>query len=134
MSQVSRKIQDDQLKVFTNHPAQATNANSASIDLILAGNVARESLEVILSFDAAASLANGQTSTLTIQDSSDNVTFATLAPLATFVQTGGASGAAAVSQRYMLPSTTRQFIRVNDAMSATTGDNTAVGVTFQLLF
>ncbi len=136
MSQVSRKIQDAQLTVFTNHPAQNTNANSASIDLVLAGNVSRESLEVMVSADAAPNLANSQTCIIELQDSADNVTFVKVASIDDItIQTGGGGvGAAAASIRIALPSTIRQYIRINDAMSSTAGDNTAVGITFQLLF
>jgi hypothetical protein len=136
MSQTQRKIPDAQVRVFTNHPAQNTALASASIDLVLAGNVARESFEVLLSYAAAPSLANGQTITVELQDSADDVTFAKISTLDSLVvQTGaGGTGAAASNVRFALPSTTRRYLRALDTMSATTGDNTAVGYTFQLVF
>lgn len=136
MSQVSHKIPDAQFLIFTNHPAQNTTLGSASFDLVLAGNVSRESLEALISADAAPSLANGQTISVEIQDSADNSSFTKIPTLDTAViQTGaGGVGAAANSLRYALPSTVRRYIRAFVTMSATTGDNTAVGSTFQLVF
>jgi hypothetical protein len=135
-NQTQRRIPDAAVMVFTNHAAQNTTTGSASIDLVLAGNVSRESLEVLVSLDAAPSLANGQTIAVKLQDSADDITFTDIASLASSTaQTGaGGVGAVAVSKRWALPSTVRQYIRVYETMSATTGDNTAVGTTFQLVF
>ena len=134
MSQTQRQIQDAVESVYTLHPAQNANLNSASLDLRMAGNVAREQFEVLITFDAAPNLASAQTLTLTLQDSADNITFANVTNVSTVVQTGGSSGAALATARIALPSTIRRYIAFNDAASATAGSNTANGFTFQLVF
>jgi hypothetical protein len=42
------------------------------------------------------------------------------------VLTGASNATAATTRRWRLPSTVRRYIRVNIAMSATTGDLTAI--------
>lgn len=135
MSQTQRQIRDKQLEVVTSNPAQNTNVDSDSLDLVLAGNVIRESMELVIAADAVPNLANGQTLTITVQDSADDVTFTAVPQLKTVVQTGGGGvGAAAASQRFALPSTIRRYVNINIAASVTAGDNTAKGVTAYLAF
>jgi len=135
MSQTQRQIRDLQLEVVTANPAQNNNKNSDSLDLVLAGNVSRESMEFVIEMDAVANLANSQTITATIQDSADDSSYTAVAELEPVVQTGGGGvGAAAKAARFALPSSIRRYVRVNIACSATAGDNTASNVTFYLAF
>lgn len=115
-------------------PAQNTNANTSSIDLEdatpeLVGEIAELHLEL-----PATTTATGQTITLTIQDSADNSSFAAVTGLSTIVLTGVDNATAALSRPVRLPRGTRQYVRINIAMSATTGDQTAISFTFKLKF
>jgi hypothetical protein len=125
---------DARLTITRALPAQNTNVNSTAIDL---GSVVNGAVgnfcEFVIDLPATPSLANGQTMTITIQDSADNSSFAAVAGLSTLVVTGaGGVGAAAASRRVRLPSTLRRYVGINIAASATTGDNTAVSATFRI--
>jgi hypothetical protein len=126
---------DALLTKVTALPAQNTNSDSAAIDLeVLNGASLPDALELEISIPATPNLADGQTTTTTIQDSADGTTFAAVAGLAALVRTGaGGAGAAASSRRYKLPSTVRRYVRENTACSATAGNNTAVSRTLRLL-
>jgi hypothetical protein len=131
----NRQLQDAKLRATNALPAQDTNNNGDSLDL---GQVelgpTGDHLELQVSLPATPDLANGQTITLTIQDSADGTTFATLAGLSTIVATGaGGLGAAAIERIVRLPRTTRRYVRVNAAASATAGDNTGVSRTIAIL-
>lgn len=115
-------------------PAQNTNANSASFDLEdaspqLVGEVAELLLEL-----PATTCATGQTITFTIQDSADNSSFAAVTGLSTIVLTGVSNATAALSRPIRLPRDVRRYVRINVAMSATTGDLTAFSATLKLRF
>lgn len=132
---MSRNIQDYLLTKTKALPAQNTNNSSDSIDLeqVTLDSV-NEVLDALLTVPATPSLANSQTITYTFQDSADNSSFAAIPELATAVSTGGGGvGAAAVSRRVKLPPTTRRYLRVNAAVSATGGDNTAISYTLKVL-
>ena len=128
-----RRTQDLLLTVSRALPAQNTNANSSVIDLGTAlPDIALESVDLVISVPATT-CATGQTITFTIQDSADNSSFAAIARLATLVLTGASNATAATGEiRYRLPSNTRRYLRVNIAMSATTGDQTAITAAIRL--
>lgn len=115
-------------------PAQSTNADSGSIDLEdaspqLVGEVAELLLEL-----PATTCATGQTITFTIQDSADNSSFAAVTGLSTIVLTGVSNATAALSRPIRLPRSVRRYVNINVAMSATTGNLTALSATFKLRF
>ena len=133
MSQTQRQIRDLELERVLSNPAQNTYADSEFLDLVLAGNVALETMELVIEADAAPELVTGQTLTITLYDSADNVTYAVIDQLDTLVLTGGGpKGAAAATDRHKLPSVFRRYVRFRIAASATAGDNTAVGVKMYL--
>ena len=131
----NRALKDGLLTKTNALPAQDTNNDGTSIDL---GQVnlgpTGDHIELEISVPALPALANDQTMTFTVQDSADDSTFATLAGLSTLVLTGaGGTGAAAATRVVRLPRTTRRYIRVNAAASATAGNNTAVSRTISIL-
>lgn len=130
-----RNIRDALLKTTKALPAQNANNNHDAIDLGAASPGASvERVEVLLTVPDLDDLADGQTATFTFQDSADGASFAAIPELETKVFTGaGGAGAAGGTRRVRLPSSVRRYIRVNQAMSATAGDNTAVETTVELL-
>lgn len=131
---MSKSLRDILLDVSRALPAQNTNANSSAFDLEQAvPDALPEHFELLLDIPATTT-ATGQTITFTVQDSADNSSFAAVPALATLVLTG-ASNATAATQRFIrLPSTVRRYVRVNIAMSATTGDQTAITAGIRLVF
>lgn len=131
---MSKSLRDILLDVSRALPAQNTNANSSAFDLEQAvPDSLPEHFELLLDIPATTT-ATGQTITFTVQDSADNSSFAAVPALATLVLTG-ASNATAATQRFIrLPSTVRRYVRVNIAMSATTGDQTAITAGIRLVF
>jgi len=130
----TRTIQDFDLTVTTALPAAAANVDSASIDLEAIGPAALESVELEISLPATPDLTDDDTITLTIQDSADDSTFASVEELATLVVTGaGGAGAAAATRKVRLPSSTKRYINVNAAVLTGGGDNTDVSFTWKLL-
>lgn len=128
-----RRSQDALLTISRALPAQNTNANTSAIDLgSVLPDTALEACELVINVPATT-CATGQTITFTIQDSADNSSFATLARTATLVLTGASNATAATGDlRWRLPSITRRYLRVNIAMSATTGDLTAITAAIRL--
>ncbi len=131
----NRTIQDSSLQITRVCPAQNTDADSASLDL---GSVAlfptNEELSLEVAIPATDTLASGQTITVTIEDSADDSTFAAIDELATVVATGiGGDTSAAVTKYLKLPDATRQYLRINVACSATSGDVTDTTVTASIL-
>lgn len=115
-------------------PAQNTNNNSTSLDLeIAAPYFAGEYTEVEF-YIPATTCATGQTITVTLQDSADNSTFTQIDECETLVLTGASNATAAATRRWRLPRTCLRYVRVNIAMSATTGDQTAITSKLALLF
>ncbi len=121
--------------IVTALPAANANNNTASIDLGDASpGAATENFDVRISVPALPSLADGQTITLALQDSADNATFAAIGEFASFVRTGaGGTGAAAAERQLKLPATVRRYIRLNQAASATAGNNTGVSTTLSIV-
>jgi len=115
-------------------PAQNSNNNSTALDLeIAAPYFAGEYSEVEFSIPATT-CATGQTITVTLQDSADNSTFTQIDECETLVLTGASNATAAATRRWRLPRTCLRYVRVNIAMSSTTGDQTAITSKLSLLF
>ena len=91
--------------------------------------------EVELMLPALPSLADTKKATVTLEDSEDGITFATIAALASMEVTGaGGAGAAAVIRKERLPSDVRQYVRAKVAVEAAAGNNTAKLLTMALVF
>lgn len=91
-------------------------------------------LEITAPVLAQSILSNGDTMTYKVQDSADNITFADVAD-SVVLQTGaGGSGAAAITQRYRVPSDVNQYVRVAATMSSGGTDASAVSATVKFLF
>lgn len=130
----ARNIRDAKFQVVTALPAQGTNNNSASMNLG-ADAFKPEDFELEIDVPATPSLVDGQTLTFLVQDSADDSSFATISGATQFVRTGaGGAGATAIRFRFRLPSNVRQYVRINQAASATAGNNTAVSTTLRLVF
>lgn len=129
-----KTLRDILLDVSRALPAQNTNANSTAFDLKQAlPDTLPEHFEVQISIPATTT-ATGQTITCTIQDSDDNSTFAAVEQCATLVLTGASNATAATTRNWRLPSDVKRYVRVNIAMSATTGDQTAITAGIRLVF
>lgn len=78
-------------------------------------------------------LPNGETATYKVQDSTDNVTFVTVAD-AVLVQTGaGGAGAAAANGRARLPSDVSRYVRLAVTISGGAGDCSAASATARIV-
>ena len=135
--QVSYSRADALMTISNAFPAQNTTAASTgSIDLgVAAPNLAGTDSDLVLTLPAT-STATGQTFTFTVQDSADNVTFAATGPIARLapaVITGVASATAAQTFTWRLPANVRRYINVTVTASATTGNQTALSYTLQVL-
>jgi len=131
---MGRNLKDANFIATTALPAAGASNASASFDLG-AGAFKPEEMELQVILPATPNLADTKNVALTIKDSADNVTFTAIAGLSTIVVTGsGGAGAAAVTETIRLPSTTRQYIQLAQAVDASGGTNTGVSTTFQLLF
>lgn len=129
---MDRNIRDSDLIISKAIPAQNTNEDSSALAI---GASFPEGVQVEVAVPATPSLANGQTVTVTIQDSANNASFAAIPELATLVITGaGGTGGPATTRKVQLPPSARKFLRMNIAASATAGNNTAVSATMSLLF
>lgn len=129
---MDRNIRDSDLIISKAIPAQNTNEDSSALAI---GASFPEGVQVEVAVPATPSLADGQTITVTLQDSADNSSFAAIPELETLVVTGGGgTGAAAATRTVRLPPSARKFIRMNIAASATAGNNTAVSATLSMLF
>jgi hypothetical protein len=130
-----RQTQDALLTVTRALPGSGATVTSTSLDLgQTTADCVNESIDVLLTVPAVPSLANAETLTTTFQDSADNSTFAAITGIATFVLTGaGGVGVAASSRRVKLPPATRRYIRASIVGSASSGANTGVTATLQIL-
>jgi len=127
-------LRDLLLDVSRALPAQNNNGNSTAIDL---KQVLPDSLPEHFEFQIsvpATTTATGQTITITIQDSADNSTFATVEQLEPLLLTGASNATAPTTRNFRLPSDVNRYVRVNIAMSATTGDQTAITAGIRLVF
>lgn len=128
-------VRDVNLKTVKALPAAAASNVHDAINLEQTTQFnTSERMQLEVAIPATPSLADGKSVTLTVKDSADGVTFAAIPELAPVVVTGaGGAGAAAVTRTFPLPGTTRKHIRVEQAVEAAGGDNTAISVTAQLL-
>lgn len=125
--------QDQLLTVTRALPAQNTNADSSSIDLRVAAPLTAGEHTELQVHVPATTTATGQTITVTFQDSADNSSFAAITGLSTLVLTGSSNATPATTRTIRLPSGVRRYVRINVAMSATTGDQTAISAILRLL-
>jgi hypothetical protein len=126
---------DANLAKTTALPAAAAANYSATIDLnsLTAGRVPR--VELAVTMPATPSLVDAKTIILTVKDSADNITFAAVADLPTITALGaGGVGAAAVARRFKLPIGIQRYVRLDAAVLAAGGDNTAISTTLALVF
>ena len=130
---MSRNLQDALLIKSSALPAANASNATASIDLT-ATTQDESPFEVSLSVPATPNLADTKKITFTFEDSADNSSFAAIAPLATLVVTGTASGGAAAERIVRLPGVTRRYIRASAAVESAGGTNTAVSYTLGLIF
>jgi hypothetical protein len=133
---MSRAIQDLTFTTSKALPAANANNDTSSFNLVqVAPGVELENVELMISVPALPALVEAKTLTISIQDSADDSSYATIAGLATLVITGGVGGGAAAATRYVrLPRGTRRYLRFNQAVMNGGGDNTGVSVTYKLLF
>lgn len=130
-----RQIQDALLTVTRALPGSGATVSSTAIDLgQTTADSINELVDLLLTVPAVPSLANSETITFTFEDSANNSSFAAITGLSTLVLTGaGGTGAAASSRRVKLPPATRRYVRVTAVGSASSGANTGVTATLQLL-
>ena len=130
---MGRLITDAQQKITRSLPAAGANNDSAAFDL--GEGWKGENYEVQVELPALPSLADTKTCTVTFQDSADGQNFAAIAELATLVVTGaGGVGSAAAKRTVRIPDSARRYLRINCAVAAAGGDNTAKSATLRLLF
>lgn len=123
MASVNRNITDADLTKTVAVPSAGNTAATASIDFGFAAPFPlTEQVDVLVSLPAQATLADNKTITVTLQDSEDNNSFATLAGLSTLVQTGANSaGAAAATLRVKLPPGVHRYIKASVATASSSG-------------
>jgi len=130
-----RTLRDRNLSVTQALPAAGANNNSASIDLVTTTPGRDSDVEFIIELPATPSLVDAKTITITLQDSADNANFAAVADVPAQVVTGaGGVGAAALAYQFKLPIGLRRYVRINSAVLAAGGDNTAISASLSLLF
>lgn len=130
---LTRRLLDAALSKSKALPAAGAANYSTSIDLgsTKLGPLA-DLIEIEIAIPATPSLVDDKTIILTLKDSADDSTFAAIAAVGTLTVTGaGGAGAAAASLRVKLPPATRRYLRVDAAVLAAGGDNTAVSYTLK---
>jgi hypothetical protein len=122
----SRTLRDLALLATLALPAAGATNFTAGIDTCEVNPGRSLDVELLVELPATPALAAGQTITLTVQDSADGANFAAVADLPPIVVTSAGAGGAAVERRFKLPIGTRRHLRLQQAASATAGNNTAV--------
>lgn len=123
-----RDLKDADLIKTIALPVNAVTVVTASIDLGGAG-VALEEVDTVLSTTAATGV-DTKVITGVIQDSADNSSFAAISGLGSLTVTAtstGAGGYPASSARFVLPRTTRRYVRAaftGTALGGTASDGT----------
>ena len=117
--QTSRLIRDGSLSVTAAFPAAGANANTGTID-IGSGPFHPDEITIEISLPALAAHTDPTKNlVITLQDSADNSSFATVVPTVTYTLAGVAStGTAAQVKRFHLPIGTRRYIQINQAVDA----------------
>lgn len=127
-----RKILDISLRQALALPA--ANASAASAGVYLGTGPHLDKIEVDLNVPALPNLVDAKTATFTFKDSADGVTYAAIPELTTLVLTGaGGAGADAAQRTVRLPTSFRGWLRVDCAVQAAGGDNTAATATLDIL-
>ena len=130
----SRRLRDAKLTKTKALPAAAATNNADSVDL---GSTvlgpAGDEIELEINLPATPSLVDAKSITITVKDSADNVTFAAIVGVGTVVSLSAGGGAAALVRKLRLPAHTRRYLRVDAAVEAAGGDNTAVSYTYAVL-
>ena len=129
-----RSLKDAELIRTVNLPAAGSDSSTQPLDLTQVPPQ-EDCYELEFHVPALPSLVYGKSATITLEDSVDGITFAAIAALAPIKLTGaGGAGAAEITRRVCLPSTTRQHVRATVAVDAAGGDNTAKQVMMAMLF
>lgn len=112
-------------------PAAAATAVTASHDLSV-NPVNGIQLQVVI--PALPALVDTKVATFTVQDSADDVTFATMVGVPAITRTGaGGAGSAALTTNIVLPPTVRRYVRLSITVESGGGSNIAVTSTLNLL-
>jgi hypothetical protein len=131
-----RNLKDANLHLEKYLPAAAATNYSDSLDLGSASpGMSVEDTELRVTIPALPNNTDSsKTTTLTLQDSADDSSFADVDPLHQIQIAGVAStGSAAATKRLRLPSTIRRYVRFAQAVPSGAGDNTAGLVEYDLL-
>jgi hypothetical protein len=123
-------------------PTQNTTVNSTSIRIRGTGDgtivpvaypqTGNANAGELVAFWADLTGTTGQTLTVTVQDSADNSSFAAVDGCEVVVLTAASSVFAAAQQRWPLPASTRNYVRLSVAASATAGTSTSESIGFRL--
>lgn len=118
-----RNLIDAQAATTRALPAANANVTSSGIS-VGGGGPHKERLKVKVELPANSVLVAGQTLTVALHDSADNSSFAAASPAQSVVITGD-TGFAARDIYFEITQTTRAFVAVNFAVSASGGNNTS---------
>lgn len=127
-----RSLADALTTVTKALPAQ--NANNTTDGIYIGGQGPhRERLKLRVTIPANSVLVAAQTLTLALQDSADNSSFAAVAgPGQSHVITGD-TGFAADTIYFDIPAHARDYVAVNQAVSASGGNNTGTTFTYEIV-
>lgn len=130
-----RTLRDANLSKSKALPAAAASNQSSAIDFTETNPGRLEDVEILIELPATPNLVDAKTITLTVEDSADGTTFATVADIPAIVVTGaGGAGGTAVARRFAPPITLRRYIRLAQAVLTAGGDSTAVSGVVSLVF
>lgn len=128
-----RSLLDAETLVKNSVPAAGVSAVTPSLGLDSVP--LPEAVQLRLAVEALPVLKDGETVTVTIQDSLDGVLWANAANLSPLILTGaGGVGAPAATLNHRAPLTLRQYVRASAVASAASGDNTAAMFSLELAF
>jgi hypothetical protein len=131
---MSRNIFDADLKKTSALPAAAAANYTASIDLGSEDDAVLEEIEVEVVLPDVPALIDDKDITLTLKDSADDSSFSAIVGLDPIVVTGvDTPGADGVTRKFRLPSSTRQYLRLDASVESGGGDNTGVDYYFRIL-
>lgn len=127
-----RHAEDALLSVSKALPAAAASNNSDSIDIGGAGPH-RESLKLRVDVPVNSVLVATKTLTLTLQDSSDDSSFASVDDPSAAITIVGDTGFAAATYYFDIRQNSNQYVRVLQAVETGGGDNTGTTITYSLV-
>lgn len=123
-------MKDTLLTVVKALPAAAASATTDTLDLGPNGGKNLTGAELLISFPALPALVDTKKVTVTVRDSADDSTFADVVGYGNLILIGaGGAGVAATEWRLRLHDHVRQYVRIQVAVEASGGDNTAKSVT-----